>query len=124
VAGACLAGLLVVCSRDALRAGYGVSDWLAWLDCAGEHPPTRYAPGFSETGFSKVQRGMTREEVKWLLGEPLDKRRWPPSGYLWEYSEPGTNIPHFHQRDILFTPDGKVSQRVKRYYNEDCERPF
>ncbi|MGD0262257.1 MAG: hypothetical protein ABSD29_21025 [Verrucomicrobiota bacterium] len=124
VAGVCLVGLLVVSSRAALRAGYDVSDWLGWLDCVGEHPPTRYAPGFSEDRFAKVQRGMTREEVEWLLGAPLDKRWWPPWGCLWEYSEPGTNIPHYHQRDILFTPDGKVSQRLKHYFNEDYLKPF
>jgi hypothetical protein len=119
-----LLGLLVILARPALRSGYGVSDWLAWLDCVGEHPPTRYAPGFSEDRFSKVQRGMTHEEVQWLLGAPLDRMNCAPRGELWCYSAPGTNIPHYHQRDILFAPDGKVSQRVKHYYNEDWERPL
>lgn len=32
---------------------------------------TRYAPGFSPEAFSKVKLGMSRAEVKKLIGEPL-----------------------------------------------------
>ena len=67
---------------------------------------------------------MTQAEVERLLGAPLDKMRGDASGYLWCYSAPGTNIPHYHERDILFTQDDKVAQRVKGYFNEDWEKPF
>ena len=76
VVGAGLVGLLVISAPLVLRSGYGVSDWLAWLDCAGEHPPTRHAPGFAEDRFLKVQRGMTKDEVQRLLGAPLVRRPW------------------------------------------------
>ena len=38
LAGVLLLGLLVNSARDVMRPGYGVSDWLAWWACAGEHP--------------------------------------------------------------------------------------
>jgi hypothetical protein len=36
---------------------------------------TEYAPGYSASGFAKVQPGMTREKVVSLIGEPLQKGR-------------------------------------------------
>lgn len=99
--------------------GYGIQDsgfyLLAYL--TGD-VRTRYADGFSEETFSRVRVGMSRDEVHKLLGEPLQRIspdwKWPEAS--WRYADQVTFTDHFHQRDISFSRDGKVTEITKGVY--------
>jgi hypothetical protein len=92
------------------------ADYLAALVTGDER--TKYAPGFTEEAFSRVRVGMTRDEVHTLLGEPLVRSSpswlWPEAG--WRYSDQVTGTSHYHQRDISFSRDGRVTEIVRGFY--------
>jgi hypothetical protein len=118
-----LAGL-VQTNNHYLR--YGISDWVAWFGSIGDHAHTRFAPGFSETRFSKIRQGMTQPDVQRLLGEPL--RKWPwslwgpsRSDEFWDYSLPASNVWNYHRRAVIFDPEQKVFLVDRSYYCDDCE---
>ena len=86
---------------------------------------TVYAPGFTDAGFERVQVGMTREDVRAQIGEPLDKdfrsvNRLRHPGYqargdeVWTYTRDG-GCPWsdwaWLSREVLFS-NGRVVQRV------------
>ena len=76
---------------------------------------TLYGDGYSEGGFRSVLPGMTREEVRGLLGEPI-VRPWfqgphgDPSEWWYAFQgEPGNNA---HLRCVTFGPDDRVTGKI------------
>jgi hypothetical protein len=80
---------------------------------------TIYAPGYSEEGFKTIARGMSREQVLAILGEPLRRDLGTsamPKEY-WRYTE-GTADSNYWFRTITFDKKGIV-QGVDRHYFVD-----
>ena len=98
-----------------LHYGYNFSDSLACLVTTGQHA-TSFAPGYSDAAFSKLRLGMSYDEVRRLLGEPLhrDTVYWPDYG--WKYSAPASSSGHYHLREVRFTQDGKVGDCFSVFY--------
>lgn len=113
---------LVICPPDHFR-GYGASDWSDWIATLGDHPGTRFAPGFSEAQFAQIKVGMTRDEVRKVAGKPLYWIPWTTglsegTGQDWSYSDSVTNVPNYHVRDVMFDSKGRVVEIWKAFYAE------
>ena len=91
---------------------------------------TRFASEFSERGFTRVQRGMSREQVRTLLGYPLSisSVRPAPSGMpewqrgdeTWQYSQDSSAMGGdwaWLSREIVFR-HGAVVQTVRWIYHD------
>ena len=97
--------------------------WNPWID-------TRCAPGFSENGFNAVTNGMSKEQVRRLLGEPLGtdqvKQEWhpyykPESVEEWYYTSDGKCVWAdwaWLGRRICFNAGGEVSEKLKVVHND------
>jgi hypothetical protein len=76
----------------------------------GDH--TQYAPSYSDTGWRRIQTGMTPIEVEGILGRPLDE--WTSSSGTgrvyrrWARSRDGSD--NFRVRVVTFL-EGRVSEK-------------
>jgi len=119
-----IVGLVTVAAYPPVHfRGYGLSDWFQWIVTIGEHPGTRFAPGFSEAQFAQIKIGMTKREVRTIAGKPLYWETWASGrsdgiGENWSYSESVTNIPDFHLRDVRFNSQGRVVEVWKAFLAE------
>jgi hypothetical protein len=103
-----------------LGIGLGTARWWVRYNLA-----TVYAPSYREDRFAQVRVGMTRREVKSLLGRPLRKaplpgESWKPDD-IWVYSEPpapGCLGDNYWRRWVVFDhgEDGRVVAVVNDYY--------
>jgi hypothetical protein len=48
---------------------------------------TRYAAGYSESGWRKLRRGMTTREVEAILGPALKKIHYERDHEIWSYTD-------------------------------------
>ena len=78
-------------------------------------PSTRFAPGYSWLAFSRVQPGMSRDEVVKLLGEPMEVHDRPNQGTSWRYSKSPTDS-HYSLRVVVFSNSGVVMRVAHEYY--------
>jgi len=85
---------------------------------------TIFAKGFSWEKFKKVEIGMSQEEVKTMLGEPLKITDYEGSipGYVcWKYSTDGKLWPYadlsFYLVQICLTDGAVVSKPVTEFNN-------
>ena len=89
----------------------GISGWLLSRFYDEDTP---YAPGYSDSAFRKVREGMTEDEVRDLLGQPLD--RWSLDnnrfGRRWSKSPSDGN---YKLRVVIFT-EGKVTRKTSEFY--------
>ena len=53
---------------------------------AAAYPRTKYAPRYSQTGFRSIKEGMTTNEVRKIIGDPLFVHGGQLSEVAWEYS--------------------------------------
>ncbi len=112
-----LTALLGVLGLAAVIAG------LLWPVFGTRDDATIYAPGFSESKFRQVRKGMSKEEVLRLLGKPLQNDAHEPvqgmmsSNRRWFYSFlDRSKIPDddrvtntwFEWREIVFDSKGRV----------------
>lgn len=89
---------------------------------------THFAAGYTERGFARIQRGMSKQQVQQLIGQPLSTgHNCAPSGWdrlepddeTWTYSSDGSS----HQggdwawlsREVVFR-SGRVTQTVRWIY--------
>ena len=72
---------------------------------------TSWAKDYRESKFEKVRIGMTRDEVRKILGEPV----WSPNTDYWGYTWSPSST-HYHQRGFVFSPSGSVTQIVRGFY--------
>lgn len=63
---------------------------------------TQYSPGYTEAAFEAVQEGMTEDEVRRLLGEPIRNHAGNPGVVRW-YGPPGSWV---GEDSGLHTPNG------------------
>jgi outer membrane protein assembly factor BamE (lipoprotein component of BamABCDE complex) len=77
---------------------------------------TQYAPGFSDSGFDQVTKGMSEKDVILLVGDPIKKEIYQGQSFdqLWRYTKapPGRN---FWFRIVLFK-EGKVLGTEAKYF--------
>jgi hypothetical protein len=85
---------------DSLYSGF-----LGWMT------DTSWAKGYSERNFAKVTVGMTEDEVRRIMGDPV----WKPSSNYWGYTWSPSST-HYHQRALVFSPSGSVTQIVRGFY--------
>ena len=76
-----------------------------------EKTDTSWAKDYSESNFNKVKIGMTQDEVRKIMGEPVRSA----NGDYWGYTESPSST-HYHQRGFVFSPSGSVTQIVKGFY--------
>ena len=72
---------------------------------------TSWAKAYRESKFEKVRIGMTRDEVRKILGEPV----WNPNVDYWGYTWSPSST-HYHRRGFVFSPYGSVTQIVRGFY--------
>ena len=77
---------------------------------------TVYAPGFDEKEFRALKRGMSKDEVRSKLGDPLST--WSGSGGFewWAYSKHGTKSENFLCRSLAFNTEGQLIERHAEFY--------
>lgn len=81
---------------------------------AGRREDTVYAPGYSYWGFRSVEPGMTKAEVRALLGEPLGMGRLYVNGdEIWWYSESPSSS-DFRVRSVSFSR-GAVTEKTSTF---------
>jgi hypothetical protein len=91
---------------------------LGWSLLFAGRSETRFAPGYSWSAFRHVRVGMTRDEVRSLLGQPLrvQTARYDTLYYEnWVYSESPVSR-SYHARTVIFDANGRVAQRVAEFY--------
>lgn len=80
---------------------------------------TVYAQGFSWSSFSKVEKGMSAQEVKDFLGEPLFVSRPPAKNPFgneqWFYTEPG-ETGNFKTAGVVVNASNHVTEKFSSYY--------
>lgn len=84
--------------------------------CSGCHflgypEATTFSSGFTEKAFAKVEAGMSKEEVKRLLGQPLNVVTWDDGEETWEYSK-AAHGGGYQQRNIVFSEKGDVRSKA------------
>lgn len=104
---------------------------------------TRYSDSFTETGFSRIRPGMTKDSVSELVGQPLEilrksderiveileyrKNAWQKrvldpqrdlkiTAEIYYYSRPGTRTEHWYVRAVTFSSEGIVESVGKSFY--------
>jgi hypothetical protein len=78
-------------------------------------PPTIYATGYVEAKFNGIRNGMTTEQVKSLLGDPL-KKDWSEDGSEnWQYSTGYTYTSNYERRWIR-VKNGVVTTIINDYW--------
>lgn len=83
-------------------------DWLLGLFFGHE---TVYSAGYTDSGWKRVELGMSQIDVRTLLGEPLEKARiGVPVTERWEYSTFGESTENYHMRFLDFVA-GKVAAK-------------
>ena len=91
---------------------------------------TRFAEGYSSSGFSRVERGMTEYEVVSLIGRPLSRQRgrpapsgwfdWQQGDQTWQYGQDSSARGGdwaWLSREVVFR-DGRVVQKVSWTYRD------
>lgn len=104
-----LVTLIYVCEPIDGYGGWAVSH-LAQIDY------TEYSAGYSDRGFRQVRVGMTEQQVRELIGEPLDTYsvRHSLDDVGWRYAR-SPRSHSYHVRVVLFKT-GRVSRIFRDYY--------
>ncbi|WXH30490.1 hypothetical protein WA016_04460 [Myxococcus stipitatus] len=98
------------------------SDW--FLSLLAHDEDTYYAAGYTEEAFHQVNLGMTFDEVRELLGPPLDeydvsnRRNSPHSKEVyttaWQYSD--TRADRSYYVRMIYFHEGRVSNILAEFY--------
>jgi outer membrane protein assembly factor BamE (lipoprotein component of BamABCDE complex) len=75
---------------------------------------TRYAALYREEAFRSVRPGVTEEEIRTALGDPLEKTRLEDGRFMWHYTKPGPKTQDFLVRIVEFD----AARRVLRIHAE------
>lgn len=74
---------------------------------------TLYAPSYTESEFSKIEIGMSQDQVLSLIGEPLKKL-----DSHWFYTQRKKSDSNYWSRVVEFDSDKRVI-RISKFYNVD-----
>ena len=99
---------------NSIRFGYDFKEAM-WRTFMTPFEGTVWAPGFTESAFSKVHLGMSAAEVNSLLGDPL-RKSCDAEGCLWIYTWQDTGTANFDQRWLDFDSAGRVKEIRKSFY--------
>lgn len=83
---------------------------------------TRWASGYSEAAFKSIDVGMTKAQVRSILGECLGEREAPSGGDLWHYTigKDGrfmsASVHSTHLRIVRFGTNGLVVGKTYDFY--------
>lgn len=77
---------------------------------------TIWSQNYSELAFDKVKLGMSSEEVKELLGNPVRKSFNCNDICFWNYTRQETQTADFDQRSVVFNRSGKVIEIRKSFF--------
>jgi len=92
-----------------------------WLTVFGRFDATIYAPGFTESKFGLVSKGMSKAEVLAVLGKPLEGNIEGLLANRWFYANlDHTKIPNddrvtntwFKVREVDFDGSGRVEKTL------------
>jgi hypothetical protein len=81
---------------------------------------TQFAIQYSEKAFQKIEPGMTKDDVRKLLGEPIDKVIKKNGMEMWSYSQDGDSRLYdfaWLGRMVEFD-NGIVNNTISRIYND------
>ncbi len=108
-----IAGLVALAGLIAGLHGFLIDglEGLALTVLLGED--TEYAAGYSDTRWRQVRPGMTRSEVRALLGEPLSQ--WPISGGTGERWTRSPGDTHYRCRVVIYDGD-LVTRKHAEFY--------
>jgi hypothetical protein len=124
-------GMMTIRRRRGLIVGVPViiaivGGLIVWgLACTGHIlDDTIYARGYSEKGFQSVQPGMSKDQVRTLLGKPLKEEVFDcvgstPAGgdidaiEIWRYSSPGTF--GWRHKEVYFNRESNVVCKESRW---------
>ena len=94
-----------------------------WKEALGEavlpllgHHDTEYAPGFKERSFQTLEMGISQDEVKRIIGDPLFTKTFPDGRVYWYYSRHGKTSKSFFTRILVFREDGRLIARHTEFY--------
>lgn len=92
------------------------TDFFYYVLFAGEDK-TQFAPNYSEDHFFEIRRGMSKDDVTALLGEPLEKNMIDGGSYVevWRYTHAPQKTNYWF-RLVLFDKDGKVTATEAKYF--------
>ncbi len=76
---------------------------------------TGWVKGYRESNFAKVKIGMTHDEVRKIMGDPIPSPNSDNEAVYWAYTWSPSST-HYHQRGFLFSPSGCVTQTVRGFY--------
>lgn len=111
-----LGGLCVLAAcHVVVRVANPYEGWLAVV--TGVWPfndATKYADGYTDAGFAAVTPGMTMEEVRRLLGEPLHVSGRKLEETVWRYSA-STRPTHFRGRLVIFYRENVVEKAAELF---------
>jgi len=89
-----------------------VASWLYPSD-------TVYASQFSPRQFRKVFKGMDRQELVKLLGQPLERRVNADRQEYWYYSQPGRHSQNYWNFIVIVDPASeKVTDQHEEFYTD------
>ena len=84
-----------------------------FLPLLSESSETVYALGYSYFGFRRLRIGMTTEEVRDRVGEPLHVVS-RPNGRVWTYSDSPVSR-SYRLRAVIFDSSGRVAKVVAEF---------
>jgi SmpA / OmlA family len=78
---------------------------------------TVYSPGYSESRFNSIRKGMTRQQVETIMGPPLTKTiaEYQGGDEMWAFSDQPSITSNYWQRWVIFNK-GQVSIIVKDFW--------
>ena len=103
---------LVILATDCYRRlqHYTLTD-VFYTALLGWATDASWAKDYSERNFDKVTIGMTREEVRSIMGDPV----WKPIPGYWGYTYSPSST-HYHQRAVVFSESNTVTRIVRGFY--------
>jgi outer membrane protein assembly factor BamE (lipoprotein component of BamABCDE complex) len=77
---------------------------------------TKYAPGYDETKFRSISKGVSKANVRTRLGDPLAARTFADGETVWYYSEQAAATDNYFVRNVVFDRDGHVVRTFAEFY--------
>lgn len=95
----------------------------SWREALGEavlplldKHDTEYAAGFKEEIFRSLEMGITQDDVKRRLGEPVSMKTFPDGDTCWYYSRHGVTSKSYFVRLLEFDDKGLLVARRAEFY--------
>ena len=77
---------------------------------------TKYAAGYREEAFWSLTPGMSEQEVRQALGDPLSRRPIRDGRWVLYYSEQATATDNYWMRNLIMDERGRLLERRAEFY--------